>query len=72
MPWFRNTKRLPHSTLRATGREIISQWPLRIEARNDVQGLADEPGGDAAWSKGGPGRDSATDRRRLDGFLYGR
>jgi hypothetical protein len=72
MFWSRNTKRPSYSTLRNTGRDIVSQWPLRADARNDVQGLAVEPGGNAAWSEDGLGRDGVTDRQRLDDFLYGR
>jgi hypothetical protein len=72
MSWFRNTKRSPYSTLRATGREIVSQWPLRTDARDDVQGPAVEPEGDAARPEGGRGRASATDRRWPGDFLFGR
>lgn len=72
MSWFRNTKRSPYSTLRAIGREIVSQRPPRTDARNDVQGLAVEPGGNAVRPESGPGRGSATDRRRLGDFLFGR
>jgi hypothetical protein len=72
MAWFRNTKRPAYSTLRAIGREIASQWPERTAARNDVQNLANEPGGDPAWPHDGRCHDSAASERRLGHFLFGR
>jgi hypothetical protein len=49
MMWFRNTRRSTYSTLRAIGREMISQWLTRTKARNDVQNRAAVPGGGVAW-----------------------
>jgi hypothetical protein len=72
MPWFRTTKRSRYSTLRAIGREMVTQWPAGTNARNDVQSLASKPGGDAAWPEGGHRRNDSTDQQRLGHFLFGR
>ena len=69
---LRITKRPTYSTLRAIGREMISQWPTRINVRNDVQRPAATPGADVAWPEGGRYPERATDRRELGEFLFGR
>jgi len=72
MFWSRTTKRPIYSALRVTGRELLTQWPTRTDARNDVRSPAIEPGGDVVWPENRQCRERAAGRPRSGVFLFGR